>query len=630
MDAAVAMAAGMQLCEPCSTGLGGDCFVLWYDAKTKTISAMNGSGRSPSALTLERATADLAASSSAAATAAGCLPALHPHTITIPGAAASWCDALDKWGTLPMSTVLAPVIDIAKRGFPVSPITAHNWSEGQRVLKHWRLAAAASAAATTDGGGSNGKPAHLPRDQPESLLVLKAGVEPGSARDMSDYRAPMAGEVFRNPALASTLELLGREGKAGFYSRTSPIARSIIEAVQSVGGVMSYEDLEAHVTTFPEALSVDFCGLRVWECPPNGQGIVALMALNIMKEAVAAQLQRAGPAKEKAEHRVGDPRQSGPAGSTPADASSASSPSTTSSASSYCGFNLSTSLPLLNQDDVAILHHLASFGHNSAQYLHLVIEALRLAFADARQFVADPDVVNVPSAALLTSAYAKKRAALIRLDRATADIAAGQPQTTCDTVSFQVVDKDGNACAFINSNYMGFGSGLVPIGCGFSLQNRGANFSLQPGHPNVLAPSKRPYHTIIPAMVTDRNDNLVACYSNMGGFMQPQVRARVLACVLALLSVDRLVVVGWFLPNRRGTHMHTRPFTHFELILSLSLLLLPGLPSHPIPVTVTVIVTAAATTAAGPPPAAAEHARIQLRPTDSPGPAAYMHRRWQR
>ncbi len=223
---------------------------------------------------------------------------------------------------------------------------------------------------------------------------------------------------------------------------------------------MTPEDLAAHHSTWDEPLSTLYRGVRLWECPPNGQGIVALLTLNLL-----------------AERKL------------PTD-------------------GLST------------------------DRLHLLIESLRLAFADARRYVADPSKTKVPAKTLLSKAYASERARSIDARKANLKAGPGTLPAGSDTVYFSVVDGDGNACSFINSNYMGFGTGLVPEGAGFSLQNRGANFSLEPGHPNALAPGKRPYHTIIPAMATREDGSLYACYGVMGGFMQPQGHVQVLLALL--------------------------------------------------------------------------------------------------
>ncbi|MDP2994773.1 MAG: gamma-glutamyltransferase, partial [Anaerolineales bacterium] len=260
---------------------------------------------------------------------------------------------------------------------------------------------------------------------------------------------PNPGELFRNPGLARTLKTIAAGGKKAYYE--GEIAEVIAGTVQQAGGCLTVDDLEAHASTWDEPISTTCGGLRLWECPPNGQGITALLAVNILE-----------------------------------------------------GFDLSSD-PL------------------SADRLHLEIEALRLAFADTRWYVADPRVVRVPIDELISKEYAAERRKLIDPKKATIDQQRGTPVAGSDTVYFCVVDKWGNACSFINSNYMGFGTGIVPHGWGFTLQNRGHNFSLEPGHPNVLAPGKRPYHTIIPAMITREADgSLFGPMGVMGGFMQPQ------------------------------------------------------------------------------------------------------------
>jgi gamma-glutamyltranspeptidase/glutathione hydrolase len=272
-----------------------------------------------------------------------------------------------------------------------------------------------------------------------------------------DGRAPNPGELFSNPSLARTLKTIAKDGKAVFY--LGKIAEAIASTVQQAGGCLTIADLAAHVSTWDKPISISYDGLRLWECPPNGQGITALVALNILE-----------------------------------------------------GFDLPSD-PL------------------SADRLHLEIEALRLAFIDTRWYVTDPRHRKTSRKirtsevypALVSKEYAAARRKLIDPKKASLDQQRGVPLSGSDTVYFCVVDKWGNACSFINSNYMGFGTGIVPHGWGFTLQNRGHNFSLDPAHPNALVPGKRPYHTIIPAMITRQSDgSLFGPMGVMGGFMQPQ------------------------------------------------------------------------------------------------------------
>jgi gamma-glutamyltranspeptidase/glutathione hydrolase len=422
-DAAVATAAALNVTEPASTGIGGDCFALFYDAATGQVSALNGSGRAPAALTL----ACLKQEGFGTGTDGGHspLPPHHPYTVTVPGACAGWCDLVEGHGRLPLRTILSPAIRLAEEGFPVAPITAFFWQRG-----------AESVLAQAPGG--------------RELTI--AG------------RAPHAGEIFRNPGLARTLRAVAEGGKAAFYR--GRIAEAIAAAVQQAGGCLAVEDLAAHTSTWDQPISTTYRGLRIWECPPNGQGLAALLALNILE-----------------------------------------------------GYDL------------------AGLGPLSPERLHLEIEAMRLAFADARWYVADPRFASLPIYPLLSQSYAAERRKLINPALATLGQRRGTPVAGSDTVYFSVVDGEGNACSFINSNYMGFGTGIVPPGWGFSLQNRGHNFCLDPEHPNALAPGKRPYHTIIPALATRAEDGaLIASFGVMGGFMQPQGHVQ----VVVALADDRL------------------------------------------------------------------------------------------
>jgi len=410
-DAAVAAGAALNVTEPGSTGIGGDMFTLYYSADTKRVTALNGSGRAPAALTLDRLKREGFSTE---------LPVFHAHTVTVPGACAGWFDLIEKHGSLAMSEILAPAIRLAREGFPVAPLAAHAWQRGaQNQLRN----------------AFNG----------QEMTI--------------EGRGPRAGEVFHNPNLAHTFELVARDGRSAFYE--GEIAEAIVSVIKEAGGCMSLEDLATHTSTWEEPISVDYRGLRVYECPPNGQGITALIALNLLE-----------------------------------------------------GFDLA-SLEIL-----------------STERFHLLIEAMRLAFADARWYVADPTFSKVPITDLLSKGYARERRKLIDPNRATIDQARGTPVSSSGTVYLSVVDRFGNACSFINSNYWGFGTGIVPKGFGFTLQNRGHNFRLDPNHPNALGPRKRPYHTIIPAMVTRDNGSLYASYGVMGGFMQPQGHVQVLSALV--------------------------------------------------------------------------------------------------
>ncbi len=435
VDAAVATAAALAVTEPCSTGLGGDCFLLYYEAATRRVHALNGSGRAPAALTRERAVAGLGLAAGAPVPAS--LPSHHVNCVTVPGTAAGWADAVSRWGSQPLSRVLEPAARLAEEGFPVQPLTALQWRSGEKQLRRGPHFGELMVA----DGGTGGLP-----------------------------RAPGAGEVFRNPGMARTLRELGAGGARAFYEGRA--GRAIIDVLRTLGGSMEQSDLAAHTSTFPEPISVRYGDFEVFEVGPNGQGIAALMALNVLEA-----MRREG---------------TGVAGMRPL----------------------------------------------GAQVLHTQIEAMRLAFADARAFVADPDCVPVPVHGMLDAAYAAQRRALIDSARARADVRAGSPQHGSDTVSFQVVDAHGNAVSMVNSNYEGFGSGIVPQGCGFSLQNRGANFSLRAEHPNVIAPCKRPFHTIIPAIVLHADSReLYATLTNMGGFMQPSGHVQ-LVCNLVDFRMD--------------------------------------------------------------------------------------------
>jgi gamma-glutamyltranspeptidase/glutathione hydrolase len=408
-DAAVATAATLNVVEPMSTGMGGDAFVLIYWAQDRKVYALNASGRAPYAATLET----FQRLGLKEMPVRGMLP------VTVPGAPAGWADLVARFGRLGLDRVLQPAIDYAERGFPVSEGISRSWQGSEGLL----------------------------RENAEASRVYLPGGQ-----------APCAGQRFTSLDLARSLQALAECGPDAFYK--GPIARAIVATSQHHGGLFTLQDLADHTSTWVEPIQTAYRGYQVYECPPNGHGIAALIALNV-----------------------------------------------------------------LGGYDIGAL----KFG--SADNLHLKMEAMKLAMTDAGRYVADPEMADVPVQELLSSAYADERRALIKMDQAITAPKAGLPPTGHDTVYLCAADGEGNAVSFINSLYMGFGSGIVAEGTGIALQNRGNLFSLDPDHPNCIAPHKRPYHTIIPCMVT-KEGKLAICFGVMGGFMQPQGHLQVLSNIV--------------------------------------------------------------------------------------------------
>ncbi|TFY71439.1 hypothetical protein EVG20_g1560 [Dentipellis fragilis] len=420
-DAAVATSAALNVTEPSCCGIGGDAFCLFYDAKTKTVKALNGSGHSPKNLTIDHLRQRGITGHK--------IPVTDLNSVTVPGAAAAWVDTVETFGSgkVSLAEVLAPAIRLAEEGVPVSEIHSHAWQRSENLIKN---------------ASPNGD---------EMLL---------------NGNAPLPGQIVKLPNLGKTFRTLAEQGKDGFYK--GRIAEEIVELIKSKGGVMELDDLAEHKTTFVEPIKYTYADeVTVYECPPNGQGITALLALGILE-----QIQAQGKVK-----------------------------------------------PLLEME------------HNSVEYLHTLVEAMRLAFADSQYYVTDPDVVHVPVDELLSKEYLARRASLFDPSKTNPQVVHGNPVHSSDTVYFSVVDQWGNACSYIQSNYAGFGTGAVPKGCGFTLQNRGSGFVLDEGHPNALKGGKRPYHTIIPALAT-RGDELFLSYGVMGGYMQPQGHVQVLLNML--------------------------------------------------------------------------------------------------
>ena len=409
-DAAVAASAAMNVTEPWSNGIGGDMFSLNYVAATKEVSALNGSGRAPLKASLKWFQDKGIAA----------MPQFGIHAVTTPGTVDGWDTLLKRHGSMTLKQVLQPAIELALDGYPMGELAARAWQNiGPRV-----------------------------KDCPEAIETY-----------WPLGRGYKVGEIFRNPRLAGSFQKIATGGRDAYY--LGDIAEQIVKTSERYGGHFTRDDFKQHHSTWDEPIYVDYSGYRVYECPPNGQGVVALMALQLAK-----------------------------------------------------------------QFDVKAM------GHQSPDYLHLMIEALKLAFADGKKYIADPRMASAPICELLSDEYATKRAQRIDMQRAAPEALAGDPLKGSDTEYHSVVDQWGNACSFICSNYMGIGSGLVAGDTGIALQNRGALFALDAQHRNGFAPGKRPYHTIIPAMAVPLGDDKpykVISFGVMGGFMQPQGHLQVIS-----------------------------------------------------------------------------------------------------
>ncbi len=403
VDAAIAANAVLGLAEPMMDGVGGDVFAMYWDSKTRKLTGLNGSGPAPRGLSPKFL----------AEKGVKTMPASGIHSVTVPGAVDGWWKMHQKFGKLPWKDLFQPAIAYAEDGFPVTEAIAESWSSAATVKK------------------------------------LKANEE--SARVfLSTGKPPVEGDVFRNPDLAHAYRLISDKGPDAFYK--GEIAAAILKTSQKLGGTMTAEDLSSFSAEFVQPISTEYRGWRVYELPPNGQGMAALEMLNIMETSPAS-----------------------------------------------------------------------AFGPFSPVEMHTRIEAMKLAYSDLRRYDADPRTFDVPLNVLLSKEYARKRAALIDPAKANCDVPAGQPVAS-DTTYLTVVDKDGNIASWIQSVSSSYGSGITVEGMGFALQNRGANFTLDPKHPNVLAGGKRSLHTIIPAFM--EKGDLHAGFGIMGGFNQPLAHAQ--------------------------------------------------------------------------------------------------------
>jgi gamma-glutamyltranspeptidase/glutathione hydrolase len=413
VDAAIAANATLGLMEPISNGVGGDLFAIVYSAKENKLYGLNGSGRSPLGLSYDQMKAELEKIHHTTIPPTGMLP------ISVPGAVDAWAELHKKFGKLKLSEDLSPAVHYAEEGFPVTELIAYYWSFGPRIYKD--LPGAFFQIYTLDGKG----------------------------------RTPAKGDIFKNPALANTLRLIGEKGRDVFYK--GEIADKIDAFMQQNAGFLRKVDFEKHASTWLDPVSTNYRGYDVFELPPNGQGIATLQILNILE-----------------------------------------------------GFDLK------------------AMGRNSPDTLHTMIEAKKLVWADRAKFYADPAFAKIPLKGLLSKEYAAERRKLIDPQHAARQIEPGNPALDQgDTIYMCTADNEGNMVSLIQSNYRGMGSGISVPGLGFIFQDRGQLFSMEPGHANVYAPGKRPFHTIIPGFVM-KDGKPWEAFGVMGGGMQPQGHVQVL------------------------------------------------------------------------------------------------------
>jgi gamma-glutamyltranspeptidase/glutathione hydrolase len=412
-------------------GVGGDLFVIIYEARTGKLHGLNASGWAPTDLTPQLL----------AERGLTRMPNNGIFSVTVPGAVAGWDAMRSRFGTRPFSELLASAIWYAENGFPVSEVIAGEWAEQQRKL-----------SAT-----------------PEARSTFFLGDRP-----------PKFGEVFRNPNLAATLKRIAEKGRDGFYK--GPTAEAIVALSKTAGGTMTLADLSEIDVEWQEPIKTTYRGWTVYELPPQGQGIAALMMLNIMER-----------------------------------------------------------------------YPLGEWGFHDPRAMHVMIEAKKLAYADMLAYVADPKFTKVPVAQMLSREHAAARAAKLYLTRAACDVMPAQiaPLEGAhggDTIYLTVIDAEGNIVSFIQSNYSAFGSGLVPPRMGFPLHNRGALFTLEANHPNVLAPRKRPLHTIIPAFM--EKDGVRIGFGIMGGWTQSQAHAQFVSNIADYgMTIQQALEAGRFVKN---------------------------------------------------------------------------------
>ena len=404
IDAAIAANIALGLMEPTGSGIGGDLFAIVWDAEEQKLFGLNASGPAPQSISLDYFKQQKLAK----------IPPFGPLPVTVPGAVDGWVKLHEKFGNQSFASLFEPTIDYAKKGHPVTETIAYYLDRSKEIFKQY----------------------------PNFPEVW-----------MKDGETTRKGDIFKNPQLANTLEIIAEKGRAGFYE--GEVAKTIADFIQAQGGFLTYEDLANFNSEWVEPVSTNYRGYDVWELPPNGQGMVALQILNILE----------------------------------------------------------------NFD-------VKKMGLFSSDYVHLFTEAKKLAFADRAKHYADPNFSKIPIEQLVSKSYAKERAALIDLAKAAQVDESGIPNGG-DTIYLTAADQFGNMISLIQSNYRGMGSGMVPPGLGFMLQDRGELFSLEEDHANVIEGGKRPFHTIIPAFVTKDNKPYLS-FGVMGGATQPQAHAQII------------------------------------------------------------------------------------------------------
>jgi len=403
IDAAIAANIALGLMEPTGSGIGGDLFAIVWDAKEKRLYGLNASGPAPKSINLDFFRKQNLTK----------IPPYGPLPVTVPGVVDGWVKLHDRFGNQEFKTLFEPTISYALNGFPITETIAYYLEISKDKYNKY----------------------------PNFSEVW-----------LKDGEMPKKGQIFKNPQLARTLQIIAEMGRKGFYE--GEIAKTIVNFIQSQGGFLSHEDLSEFHSEWVEPVSTNYRGYDIWELPPNGQGIAALQILNILEN-----------------------------------------------------------------------YDIKGMGLFSSEYIHLFVEAKKLAFADRAKYYADPKFARIPISQLISKSYAKERSSLIDLKKSSLIDQPGLLQDG-DTIYLTASDQYGNMISLIQSNYRGMGSGMVPPGLGFMLQDRGELFSLKEGHVNVIEGGKRPFHTIIPAFITKDNEPFVS-FGVMGGATQPQAHAQI-------------------------------------------------------------------------------------------------------